>query len=232
MTREQRVVDALDGVYDPELDEPITRLRFVASCQISPDGDVALVLRLPTPQCAPNFAFLMAADAHAAVRRVPGVRSVRVRLEDHYTGEEINSALDRGTGFTGAFPGETEDDELHGLRELFQRKALIARQSVVAEALLAQGASGDELLAHRVADLPRTVEARRGLELRAALGIASGPDAPAFVLADGRPVTAVELPRWLRMARLVRTGLEANGGICRDLLKVRYPDIDTEEAIR
>jgi metal-sulfur cluster biosynthetic enzyme len=88
-----RVLAALGTVYDPELDEPLTALGFVAACAVSPDGDVAVRLRLPTPQCAPNFAYLMAADAAAAARRVPGVRDVSVMLEDHYTGAEINAAV-------------------------------------------------------------------------------------------------------------------------------------------
>ncbi|MGB9185789.1 MAG: iron-sulfur cluster assembly protein [Solirubrobacteraceae bacterium] len=222
MTSRAGVMDALAAVHDPELDEPITSLRFVSSCVISPDGDVRVALRLPTPQCAPNFAFLMAADARRAVAGLPGVRSVVVTLEDHYTGEEINAALERGEGFSGAFPGETADDDLESLRELFVRKALIARQSSVCEAMLAAGDSAETILARRVTDLPGTSEARRAVELRGALGIESGPDAPAFVLADGRALTAGELPRWLRMARLVRTSLEANGGICRSLLAVRH----------
>src|SRR5947209_17835299 len=134
-----QVLDALSTVYDPELDEPITSLRFVTSCEVTAAGDVELVLRLPTPQCAPNFAFLMASDARHAARSVPGVSGVEVSLEDHYTGEEINAALSRGHGFTGAFPGETEDDDLEGLRELFTRKALIARQSQVCEEMMRAG---------------------------------------------------------------------------------------------
>jgi metal-sulfur cluster biosynthetic enzyme len=228
-SREQ-VLDALSAVYDPELDEPITSLRFVSRCEVSADGDVEVLLRLPTPQCAPNFAFLMGADARSAIHGVPGVRSVQVSLEDHYTGEEINAALRRGDGFTGAFPGETEDDDLEALRELFVRKALIARQAAVCEALLDGGADAEDVLARRVADLPDTPAARRSLQLRAALKIPSGPREPAFVLADGRALAPAELSRWLRMARLVRTGLDANGGICRDLLRVRYPDIETQES--
>jgi metal-sulfur cluster biosynthetic enzyme len=91
------VLEALGEVHDPELDEPITSLGFVSACEVSPDGDVQVALRLPTPQCAPNFAFLMAADARAAVRRLPWVTSVTVRLEDHYTGGEINAAIRRGS---------------------------------------------------------------------------------------------------------------------------------------
>jgi metal-sulfur cluster biosynthetic enzyme len=224
MTTRARVLDALGAVHDPELDEPITSLRFVTSCEVTPDGDVEVVLRLPTPQCAPNFAFLMAADARNAVRRLPAVRAVTVRLEDHYTGDEINAAVARGEGFTGAFPGETGDDDLDALRQVFQRKALLARQSRLCEAMLEEGA---EVAALRVSDLPDVPDARRCLELRQELGLSCSDDSPAFVLHDGRPLGASDLERWLRVARLVRTSLEANGGICRSLLQIRHGEVLT-----
>jgi len=217
------VLGALAEVYDPELDEPITRLGFVASCEVSTDGDVDVVLRLPTPQCAPNFAFLMAADARKVVRELPEVREVTIKLEDHYTGAEINSALGRGEGFAGAFPGETVDDDLAALRELFLRKALVARESRLCEALLADGATPEEVTARRLEDLPEDIpDARRCVELRRRLGLAHAPSEPAFVLPSGEPVPAAELKRWLRTARLVRMSLEVNGGICRSLLQVRH----------
>jgi metal-sulfur cluster biosynthetic enzyme len=231
----ERVIDALAEVYDPELDEPITRLGFVSSCEVSPGGDVEVVLRLPTPQCAPNFAFLMAADARAVVRRLPEVRDVTIRLEDHYTGDEINAAIGRGDGFAGAFPGETVDDDLASLRELFLRKALVGRESRLCEALLADGETPEEVAARRVADLPEDVpDARRCLELRRQLGLQADPESPAFVLPSGEPVSAAELKRWLRMARLVRMSLEVNGGICRSLLQVRHGVAieDPEEVLR
>jgi metal-sulfur cluster biosynthetic enzyme len=224
----------LGSVYDPELDEPITQLRFITSCEVSADGDVAVVLRLPTPQCAPNFAFLMAADSRRAAAGVPGVRNVAIELADHYTGDEINAALRRREGFTGAFPGETDDDDLEALRELFTRKALIARQSVVCERLMAGGWTEADVTAASVADLPAgDAIARRALELRVALGIACTPDAPAFVTPNGERVTADQLTRWLRAGRLVRTSLEANGGICRSLLAFRHNlDPETQEVGR
>ncbi len=222
MTTRHGVIEALDAVIDPELDEPITNLRFVSSVEVSADGDVAVSLRLPTPQCAPNFAFLMAADAREAVRRLPGVRGVTIMLEDHFTGEEINSAIARGEGFTGAFPGETDDDDLESLRELFQRKALIARQSRLCEARIAAGAAVDDVVTLRIADLDDGPELRRCLELRRRFGIPADASAPAFVLPTGEPLQASDLSRWLRMGRLVRTGLETNGGICRSLLQFRH----------
>jgi metal-sulfur cluster biosynthetic enzyme len=230
VTDRAHVLDALGTVFDPELDEPITSLRFVTSCDVSADGDVDVRLRLPTPQCAPNFAFLMAADARDAVRRLPEVREVTVVLEDHYTGDEINGAVGRGEAFAGAFPGETEG-ELDALRALFHRKALVARQSRICEALLAGGATAEEVTTLRVADLPDDPGARRCLELREHLGIPSDAGAAAFVLPGGVPIAAADLTHWLRMARLIRTSLEANGGICRSLLAARYdiPDPDPEE---
>ena len=228
------VLAALGTVHDPELDEPITSLGFVSRCEVSDDGRVSVALRLPTPQCAPNFAFLMAADARTAVRRLPGVRGVSVVLEDHYTETEINRAIQRGLGFTGAFPGESVDDDLDALRSLFQRKALLARQAALCEELLGSGVTPGEICSMRVSDLPAEPGARRCLELRAVLGVSCDPDYPAFVRPDGAPVAAGELTRWLRMARLVRTSLEANGGICRSLLEIRHGVAvrDRQEVVR
>ena len=228
MTTRSRVLEALGTVYDPELDEPITELRFVTSCDVSADGDVEVRLRLPTPQCAPNFAYLMAADARNAVRRVPEVREVSVMLEDHYTGDEINAAVGRGEGFAEAFPGETEGG-LDALRELFRRKALVARESRLCETLMAAGSTPEEVVAQRLADLPDDPDARRCIELREQLGIPAHDDAPAFVRPDGEPIAAADLRHWLRTARLVQMSLEVNGGICRSLLRIRYDLPDAKE---
>jgi len=226
---EARVIAALDTVYDPELDEPITTLGFVSSCVVTEAGDVSVRLRLPTPQCAPNFAFLMGADARAAVRRLPDVREVTIVLEDHYTGEEINAALGRGDDFESAFPGETAGS-LDALRELFQRKALLGRQARVCQALLEEdGATPETVVARRFADLPESPDAARVAALRAALGLPHDADAPAIIAGDGASLTVSDLPTWLRRARLVSLSLEANGGMCRDLLRARYGNSEPEE---
>jgi metal-sulfur cluster biosynthetic enzyme len=209
MSVRSRVLEELGTVYDPELDEPITTLGFVGSVVVTDEGDVSVRLRLPTPQCAPNFAFLMTADARTAVERVEGVRELAIELEDHYTGAEINAAVGRGGGFSDAFPGETAGS-LDALRLLFRRKALVAREG----RLLAAGPPAATL-----GELSGP-DAERCRELRVELGIAAGDDAPAFVTGDGAPVE--DFVRFGRMARLTALSLEANGGICRDLLRVRY----------
>jgi metal-sulfur cluster biosynthetic enzyme len=211
---------ALAAVRDPELDEAITELGFVESCTVTEAGDVDVRLRLPTPQCAPNFAYLMAADAREALRALPGAGAVRVALTDHYTAGEINDAVARDAGFDGAFPGETGGD-LRGLRELFRRKALLARQGRVCRQLLAAGHDAEAIAAQRVVDLPDSAEARRALALRRELGLPHDADAPALIAGDGRAIPAEGLRLWLRRAQLVGTSLESNGGLCRSLLHAR-----------
>ena len=101
------------------------------------------------------------------------------------------------------------------------------------DALLKAGATAEAVVALRVGELKDGPQERRCLELREQLGIACGPDAPAFVLPNGAPLEAEQLPRWVRMGRLVRTSLEANGGICRSLLQVRHDlATDPEEVVR
>jgi metal-sulfur cluster biosynthetic enzyme len=225
---EDRVLAALGTVYDPELDEPITALGFVGACTVSGRGEVDVRLRLPTPQCAPNFAYLMAADAQAAVNRLPEVRRVSVELEDHYTGAEINAALAQDGGFADAFPGETTG-ALDALRELFRRKALVARQARVCQALLDAGVTPEAIVGLRVADLPAGGNGLRCRQLRRQLGLPHGPDDAALVAGDGSALTAADLPTWLRRARLMSLSLETNGGLCRSLLHVRYGCPDQEE---
>src|SRR5712691_4913508 len=113
---------ALATVRDPELDEPITSLGFVVACSVSAGGHAHVRLRLPTYFCAPNFAYLMVADAHDAVSGVPGVESASIVLEDHFASTEINAGVAAGAGFVGSFAEEAAA-ELGELRLNFQRKA-------------------------------------------------------------------------------------------------------------
>ena len=129
---------ALATVRDPELDEPITTLGFVASCTVSQDGRAQVRLRLPTYFCAPNFAFLMVADAYDAVTAVPGVRHAEIVLEDHFASDAINGGVAARAGFAQSFDGEAVG-ELHQLRADFLRKAVMAGTDQVCRPLLAAG---------------------------------------------------------------------------------------------
>jgi len=216
------VLAALDAVRDPELDEPITALGFVASCTVSPGGDAEVRLRLPTYFCAPNFAFLMVADAYDAVSAVPGVRRVEVVLEDHFAADAINGGVAAQAGFARSFDGEAVG-ELHGLRADFLRKAVMAGTDQVCRPLLAAGADPGGLLDLTLGDLPPSGPLRRLRQRRAELGLPAGDDAPLMIdPASGARVAPGSLPVHLRRARTTRISIEANGGICRGMLRHRY----------
>jgi metal-sulfur cluster biosynthetic enzyme len=228
MITAEEVLDALAGVRDPEIDEPLTDLGFVSRVQVA-GASVDVALRLPTYFCAPSFAYLMVADALHAVRALPGVGDVTISLDEHFASSEINGAIALGSGFDGAFPGESAG-ELGELRDLFTRKAFAARQSRLCDALLRAGRTLAELAEARLGALDGHPEVRRCIALRERLGIDASPDSPAFVLADGSALEAEGLARFMRVARLVRLSLEGNAGLCRSLLATRYGIPDPEEA--
>lgn len=198
--------DALATVVDPELDQPITDLDFVSEATVVA-GHARVRLRLPTYFCAPNFAYLMVADAYDAVRALPSVISVDVRLEDHFAAEEINSGVAASAGFTGSFPADAAG-ELAELRLTFQRKAYLA--------------SLDRLGPYeRLGDVPPSPALDAMLRRRAALGLDCSPDSPLSLDEHGAEMT----PLRKRYARSVRLSIEGNAGFCRGLLGTRYPEV-------
>ena len=213
------LLTALDAVRDPELDEPITSLGFVASCAVSTEGDAQVRLRLPTYFCAPNFAFLMVADAYDAVSAIPGVRSTEVVLEDHFASDAINGGVAARAGFARSFDGEAVG-ELHGLRADFLRKAVMAGTDQVCRPLLAAGTSLPGLT---LGDVPPSAALDRLRQRRGELALPSDDGAPLLIdPATGAPVSGDAMPLHLRRARTTAIGIEANGGICRGMLQHRY----------
>ena len=218
-----RILAALAQVRDPELDEPITALGFVASAELSGDGTATVHLRLPTYFCAPNFAFLMVADAYDAVTAVPGVASAEVVLEDHFASDVINKGVAAQEGFVKSFDGEAVA-ELGDLRAQFLRKAVMAGTDQVCRPLVAAGTSLEALRAMTLGDVPASPELTRLRQRRADLGLPAGDDAPLLIDPQtGERITEPAVPLHLRKARVTRAGIEANTSICSGMLKVRYP---------
>jgi metal-sulfur cluster biosynthetic enzyme len=216
------VLAALDAVRDPELDEPVTSLGFVASCTVSSDGVADVRLRLPTYFCAPNFAFLMVADAYDAVSGVDGIRRAEVILEDHFASDEINGGVAARAGFAESFDGLAAG-ELDELRIDFVRKAVLAGTDRVCRPLIAAGRSIEELGELSLGDVPPSVDRERLRARRAELGLPSGDDSALLVDAmTGQAVGVQALPLHLRRARLTRVGVDANASMCRGMLRERY----------
>ncbi|GEL17493.1 iron-sulfur cluster assembly protein [Pseudonocardia asaccharolytica] len=218
---------ALGAVRDPELDEPITDLGFVhelsvhATEQGGPDSGVRVRLRLPTYFCAPNFAYLMVADAHDAVQELAGVVEVDVALEDHFAAEEINAGVAADAGFAGSFPGQATA-ELDELRRTFRQKAHLACLDRVYRHLVEQGWKIDCLAEVRLRDVPESAGRSGLLRRRRDVGLSTDPDALLVVDEQGRPVPSAEVARRLRFAKAVRVSVEGNSAFCRGLLTTRY----------
>ncbi|WP_152362066.1 iron-sulfur cluster assembly protein [Microlunatus speluncae] len=214
-----RVLAALDTVRDPELDEPITTLGFVASCVTSAAGDVQVRLRLPTYFCAPNFAYLMVADAYDAVSALPEVRTADIVLEDHFAADAINAGVAARAGFAVSFAGEALG-ELDDLRRTFLIKAVLAGTDQVVRML---DLDHEGLAGVKLGDLPPSAERDRLCRRRAELGLPTDDAAPLLLDPDtGAPISGAAVPRHLGRARLTRVGIEANTGICRGMLRHRY----------
>jgi metal-sulfur cluster biosynthetic enzyme len=216
MTLRERAWSALDRVRDPELDRPITELGFVAALHVGGDSSVRAELRLPTYFCAPNFAWLMVADARDALATVAS--RVEVVLLEHFVSEEINAGVAAVSDFASAF-GAPDDPSLAELRATFERKAHRAAQERLARAVA--GRTAEPLHTLRLADAAALApEAAAAVtRRRERLGLDSG-----WALCDdhGEPLAEEDLPGWLRFARTTRVSIEVNAGFCRGLLETRY----------
>jgi metal-sulfur cluster biosynthetic enzyme len=223
------VWSALGTVLDPELDEPLTDLGFVSGCEVTPACEALVRLRLPTYFCAPNFAFLMVADAYDAVSAVPDVRHTVVELDDHFAAEAINRGVAARAGFVGTFADEAAD-ELDSLRADFLRKAVLAGTDRVCRTMIAAGTDPGRLAALTLGDAPDGPDRERLRGRRRELGLPH-TDRDPLVLdpATGSGVDEGGLRRHLGLARLTRVSQEANSGVCRGMLRARYPESTQSE---
>src|SRR5947209_7295154 len=75
----QQVTQALDGVQDPEIHRPITELGMVKNVAVAADGAVLVEVYLTVAGCPMRDTITR--EVTAAVRKLPGVASVRVELD-------------------------------------------------------------------------------------------------------------------------------------------------------
>ncbi len=250
---EDQVYAAIADVLDPELDEPLVKLGFIDRVQVA-GPDVTVVFKLPTYWCAPNFAYLMAADLRARVREVPGVRATRIVLLDHCTEDEITASVNRGQSFAEAFPGETSEDEnLEELRRTFLRKGFLMRQDALLRQMLKVGLDEATIASLCLADLsldePANVafvsvqgkvlqlegvghSAAVYLRRRASLGLPQALDDPLVIDDRGQPLQRGGLAEFLRRSRSIRMNIMFNTSMCKGLFRTRYEGAGSSEAHR
>ncbi len=240
---EEHVYAAIADVLDPELDESLVKLGFIDRVQVD-EADVTIVFKLPTFWCAPNFAYLMAADLRNQTLKLPGVRSVRVALLDHCADDEVTNGVNQGLSFAEAFPGEAlEDAQLEALRRIFLRKGFLMRQDALLRQMLKAGLSEQAIATLRVRDLHRDVQsetvsldvagqtiqltrvnqhAQHYLRRRAMLGLPTQDDDLLIIDDEGKPLQAGGLREFLRRSRSIRVNIMFNTSLCKGLFHTRY----------
>jgi len=93
VTQEQ-VIEALSRVIEPELHKDLITLKMVKDITVA-DGDVRFTITLTTPACPLKNE--IEAEAAAAVRQIPGVKSVTVHFDSRVPGDaRLISKLDVG----------------------------------------------------------------------------------------------------------------------------------------
>jgi len=173
----------------------------------------------------------MASDMRDAGREIDWVRSVSVRLLDHFSADLINRGVALNQDFRDAFPGETDDD-LASIRLKFLGKAFERRQELLVRHLLGIRYKGEWITRISLKDLIGLSLDSEGTRLRALYMFAwrrlhaERPEADlAFVALNGNRLEPGQLPSYLRKIGGVRRNAEYNGLICRSLLAERKAEM-------
>lgn len=75
---EARIIEALRGVYDPEIPINIYELGLIYDLRVEPTGQVSIQMTLTAPSC-PEAQFIPG-RVESAVKEVPGVNGATVEL--------------------------------------------------------------------------------------------------------------------------------------------------------
>jgi len=221
--RRQQVLDALAAVRDPEIDEPVDSLRFVADVRI--DGaEVEIVIQPPTFWCPANFVFLIAEDMRAAVLRLGWAQDFKIRLLEHFAENEIATGINEARPFASVFPRQAGND-VEKLRRDFDGKAFLMRQRSLLLAFQKRGIHNANLLAMTLDAAREQVETEEErkllaayLEKRQAIGLPAENHRLVLDLCGG-PVS--DLATHMRKIKMIANNAAANGEMCRMLVDAR-----------
>ncbi|MDW3224344.1 MAG: iron-sulfur cluster assembly protein [Paracoccaceae bacterium] len=224
----------LDGVTDPELDEPITDMGFVERIEVSDARVVRVDFRLPTYWCSPNFAFLMAFGIRSAVVSLPWVVETQVHLSDHCFGDEVNEGVNSGRAYCDVFAQYCDGANLERVEEKFAAKAFDRRQETVLLGLGSLGQSAQDIVSMTLETFQQIAfqgeeelrQKPRYLELLLSRGLAKNPDDLAFPTWQGAPISEANLTEHLGRLRSTRINMEFNSAMCRGLAKTRYKEVE------
>ncbi|MCZ6602661.1 MAG: SUF system Fe-S cluster assembly protein [Planctomycetota bacterium] len=97
---EEKVVEALRSVFDPEIPVNIYEIGLIYGIEVSPDKDVAINMTLTSPMCP--VAETLPIEVEMKVKAVPGVKSAKVTIvwEPTWTPDKMSEAAKLQLGMT------------------------------------------------------------------------------------------------------------------------------------
>ena len=87
------VRDAAGSVPDPEIRRTLDELELVDEVEVTADGDVLVRYHLTSPLCPSPFAIDIGREVRRRVLDVPGVRTCRVDIRDHFIAADISAQV-------------------------------------------------------------------------------------------------------------------------------------------
>uniref|UniRef100_A0A7C3F6F9 Iron-sulfur cluster assembly protein n=1 Tax=Candidatus Methanomethylicus mesodigestus TaxID=1867258 RepID=A0A7C3F6F9_9CREN len=87
---EDKVIEALKGVMDPETGMSMVDMQLVSKVEES-DGMVNVEFMPSSPMCP--IAFYLAQEIKQAIMKVPGVKKAKVVCKGHMMEEQINKSV-------------------------------------------------------------------------------------------------------------------------------------------
>jgi len=224
----KEVMDKLNDVMDPELDQSLVELGFIDDVKIE-GAEIYISFRLPTYWCSPNFAYMMANDIYEKVSELSWVTKIKVELKDHSFAREINQGISNRKTFEEIF-SNISGGNLDQLRKTFKIKAFYSRQEKLIQHLLSKGITESKLLSLTLLELEiilnddlkgKTLKNRYICILKE-LGLYKDEQQLAFTDENGTPIELDSFKNYLLQIRRTRLSMEFNGFYCRSLLITRY----------
>jgi metal-sulfur cluster biosynthetic enzyme len=234
------VMEQLDRVTDPELDQSIVALEYIDDLRVGPS--VFVQFKLPTAWCSPAFAWMMATDIREEVSDLSGVERVTVRLIDHMHAQEITHGVNEERAFEAVFEDATEGVE--EARAMLDSKARLARQYRAVETLLDASLDPEQIVTLTRDDVTFDEETEQAMisvasgllvcmpleplaeyvEKARETGVLSAPNDRLFVTPDEEPIAPDAFERVHHRTRSAKTNMTGQGGICDALHGARWDD--------
>ena len=84
---------AAGSVPDPEIRRTLDELDLIDEVEVTADGHVVVRYHLTSPLCPSPFAIDIGREVRRRVLDVPGVRSCRVDIRDHFIAADISAQV-------------------------------------------------------------------------------------------------------------------------------------------